>query len=72
MKYRLLFYGIFIRVQMFKIIRNDDIQKFIYSKKMKGYYDKIGLFVNGNLIFMFLLNIKQKNFFCVIVIKCVL
>lgn len=71
MKYRLLFYGIFIRVQMFKIIRNDDIQKFIYSKKMKGYYDKIGLFVNGNLIFMFLLNIKQKNFFRVIAIKCV-
>lgn len=71
MKYRLLFYGIFIRVQMFKIIRNDDIQKFIYSKKMKGYYDKIGLFVSGNLIFMFLLNIKQKNFFSVIAIKCV-
>lgn len=58
MKYRSLLYGIFIRVQMFKTIRNDDIQKFIHSKKMKGYYDKIGSSASGNLISMFLLNIK--------------
>lgn len=35
-----------------------DIQKFIHSKKMKGYYDKIGSSASGNLISMFLLNIK--------------
>lgn len=58
MKYRSLLYGIFIGVQMFKTIRNDDIQKFIHSKKMKGYYDKIGSSASGNLISMFLLYIK--------------
>lgn len=41
-----------------KTIRNDDIQKFIHSKKMKGYYDKIGSSASGNLISMFLLYIK--------------
>lgn len=43
---------------MFKTIENDDVQKFIHSRKMKGYYGKIGSSANGNLISMFLLYIK--------------